>query len=68
VKGGERENCGNVEGSLCKEFELHGVNSLFIAYNDFTPEERSMYVIDGPRFHILDPFTHLRITTITWLA
>jgi hypothetical protein len=49
-------------GSLCKEFERYGVKSLFIAYNDFTPEERSVYDIAGPRFHILDPFTYLRIT------
>jgi hypothetical protein len=24
-------------GSLCKEFERYGVESLFFAYNDFTP-------------------------------
>jgi hypothetical protein len=47
---------------VCKEFERYNVESFFITYNDFTPEERSVYNIAGPRFHILNAFIYLRIT------
>jgi hypothetical protein len=38
--------------------------NLFITYNNFIPEERSRYEIDGPRYYILNPFTYLRNTAI----
>ena len=47
-----------------KKNNRYGARSLFIAYNDFMPEDRSIYDIDGPRYHILDPFTYLRNTAI----